>query len=93
MFKLIFVLIISNSSAQGGLTNVEFNSLKECESAKVQIKKEIDVVSTCVEKKIPIKKTKCKIINNFDYKNKLYRIEAGNLNGYPYPVEVECVEE
>jgi hypothetical protein len=96
MFKIIFVLIIN--AYDGGMTTLDFTTLQQCETAKEQVKKLGKGVSfisaVCIEKQIPLKKTKCKIVNDFSYQNKSKSIQVfKNLDGYPYPVALECVEE
>ena len=95
MFKIIFVLVIN--AYHGGMTTIDFSTRQQCETAKEQVivgvKGTGPVSAVCIEKQIPLKKTKCKIINDFNYRNKLKSNNAGNLDGYPYPVALECVEE
>ena len=91
MFKIIFVLVIN--AYHGGLTTIDFTTLKECETAKEQVKMTTksgsNLNAVCIEKQIPIKKTKCKIVNSTDYRNSINT----SMNAYPYPVALECVEE
>ena len=91
MFKIIFVLVIN--AYHGGMTTIEFTTLQQCETAREQVqattKKGSSVGAVCIEKQVPLKKTKCKIINDFSYRNTTYE----TLTGYPYPVALECVEE
>jgi len=91
MFKIIFVLVIN--AYHGGMTTIEFTTLQQCETAREQItetaKGVIRFSAVCIEKQVPLKKTKCKIINDFSYRNTTYE----TLTGYPYPVALECVEE
>lgn len=91
MFKIIFVLVIN--AYHGGITTIDFTTLQQCEAAKEQIKMTTKVGSnvgmTCIEKQVPLKKTKCKFVNDFSYRNTIYE----TFNGYPYPVALECVEE
>lgn len=94
MFKIIFVLVIN--AYHGGMTTIDFTTRQQCETAKEQIKVGEDptsVSAVCIEKQIPLKKTKCKVINDFSYQNSYTRVNAGNMNGYPYPVALECIEE
>jgi len=95
MFKLIFVLVINSHNV--GMTTIDFTTLQQCETAKEQIKKLGKGVSfvnaVCIKKQIPLKKTKCKIVNDFSYRNENHRRDVTNLDGYPYPVALECVEE
>lgn len=88
MFKIIFVLVIN--AYHGGITTIDFTTLQQCEAAKEQIKMTTKVGSnvgmTCIEKQVPLKKTKCKVIND--------RTHHHYMNsGEPYPVALECVEE
>lgn len=95
MFKIIFVLVINVYN--GGMTTIDFTTLQQCETAKKQIIKTGEtyrsIGAVCIEKQVPIKKTKCKIVNDFSYKNGRNWSNASNLDGYPYPVALECVEE
>lgn len=92
MIKTIFVLIISGY--YGGIATIDFATLQQCEAAKVQIRQKIKLSMTCIEKQVPLKKTKCKIANNFDYRNpEGFNSNTHNLDKYPYPVALECVEE
>ena len=95
MFKIIFVLVMN--AYHGGMTTVDFTSRQQCETAKEQVivslKGPASISAVCIEKQIPLKKTKCKVINDFSYQNSYTRVNAGNMNGYPYPVALECVEE
>ena len=95
MFKIIFVLVIN--AHQGAMTTIDFTTLQQCETAKEQVKMTekggSSIGAVCIEKQVPIKKTKCKIINDFSYHNSHSRMNAANLDGYPYPVALECVEE
>lgn len=96
MFKIIFVLVIN--AYHGGITTIDFTTLQQCETAKEKIqvtaKRGANFGAVCVEKQVPLKKTKCKIINDFSYRNP-NKSHGGyeNLNGYPFPVEIDCVEE
>ena len=95
MFKIIFVLVIN--AYNSGMTTIDFTTRQQCETAKEQVQstssRDARIGAVCIEKQIPLKKTKCKIINDFSYRNKLKSNNAGNLDGYPYPVALECVEE
>ena len=95
MFKIIFVLVIN--AYNGGMTTVDFTTRHQCETAKEQVKTLGKVVShinaVCLEKQVPLKKTKCKIINDFSYKNENNRRDVSNLDGYPYPIALECIDE
>lgn len=71
------------------MTTIDFNTLQQCEAAKAQIQKTAEYGSigmTCIEKQVPLKKTKCKVINDRTHHHYM------NSN-YPYPVALECVEE
>jgi hypothetical protein len=91
MFKLIFVLVIN--VYHGGLTTIDFTTRQQCEAAKNQVKMtqigNSSIGAICIEKQVPIKKTKCKIVNDYGYRNTI----QSHLNGYPYPVALECIEE
>lgn len=91
MFKIIFVLVIN--AYHGGMTTIDFTTLQQCEAAKEQVqattKSGSRVGAVCIEKQVPLKKTKCKIVNDFSYRNTIYE----TFNGYPYPVALECVEQ
>lgn len=95
MFKVIFVLVIN--AYHGGMATVDFTTRHQCETAREQVivgaKGASSVSAVCIEKQVPLKKTKCKIINDFNYRNKIKSNNAANLDGYPYPVALECVEE
>jgi len=92
MIKIIFVLVMSEY--YGGIATMDFATLQQCEAAKAQIAKKIELSMTCIEKQVPLKKTKCKIVNNFGYQNPTNgNRSAHNLDRYPYPVELECVEQ
>ena len=84
MFKIIFVLVIN--VYHGGLTTIDFATLQQCETAKEQVKTIVkagaNLGAVCIEKKVPLKRTKCKIANEFAR-------SSGNF----YPVSLECVEE
>lgn len=88
MFKIIFVLVIN--AYHGGMTTIDFTTLQQCETAKELVKSTTKnggaaLGAVCIEKQIPIKKTKCKI------SNETVKFVHGYL--YPYPVAIECVEE
>ena len=95
MFKIIFVLVIN--AYHGGMSTIDFNTLQQCEAAKAQIQETTrrgsNLGMTCIEKQVMLKKTKCKIVNDFSYRNNYNRVNASNLEGYPYPIALECVEE
>jgi hypothetical protein len=84
MFKIIFVLVIN--AYHGGLTTIDFATLQQCETAKEQVKTTVkagaNLGAVCIEKKVPLKRTKCKFANEFAR-------SSGNF----YPVALECVEE
>lgn len=96
MIKIIFVLVIN--VYHGGMTTIDFTTLQQCEAAKEQVqatsRSGARIGAVCIEKQVPLKKTKCKIVNDFSYQNP-NKSHGGyeNLNGYPYPVALECVEE
>ena len=89
MFKIIFVLFIH--SYQGGLTTLQFPTLDECNKAKQEISELKGFHSThlgesismkCISQRIPLKRTKCKVSNNYE-----------GSSGTYYPVSIECEEE
>lgn len=95
MFKIIFVLVIN--AYHGGMTTIDFTTQQQCETAKEQVivgvKGPASVSAVCIEKQIPLKKTKCKVVNDFSYQNPHNHIMVANLDSYPYPVALECVEK
>ena len=95
MLKIIFVLVLNGY--HGGVGTIDFTTLQQCETAKEKIvretKKGAILGATCIEKQVPLKKTKCKIVSDFGYQNHKGNSNAHNLDGYPYPVALECVEE
>lgn len=97
MFKIIFVLVIN--AYHGGTTTIDFTTLQQCEAAKTKIQETTrrgsNVGMTCIEKQVPLKKTKCKIVNDFSYRNHNSSgyPSSNNLDNYPYPVALECVEQ
>lgn len=84
MFKMIFVLVLN--AYHGGITTIDFTTLQQCETAKEQIqataKKGSSFGAVCIEKQVPLKRTRCKFSNEFAR-------SSGNF----YPVSLECVEE
>lgn len=88
MFKIVFVLFIN--AYHGGTTTIDFTTLQQCEAAKTQIQETTrrgsNLGATCIEKQVPLKKTKCKVINDRTHHHYM-------SNSYPYPVALECVEE
>lgn len=94
MIKIIFVLIIN--AYNGGMTTIDFTTLQQCETAREQVKNmtgkkdaPFSIGAVCIEKQVPVKKTKCKIVNSTDYRNSV----NSSMVAYPYPVSLECVEE
>lgn len=88
MIKIIFVLVIN--AYHGGMTTIDFTTLQQCETAREKVqattKSGARVGAVCIEKQVPLKKTKCKVIND--------RTHHHYMNSsYPYPVALECVEE
>jgi len=96
MFKVIFVLVLT--TYHGGInTDLKFSSLTNCESAKSQLIKDnvfrnSGISSSCLEMQVPIKKSRCKIVNQTDYTNARSTSYAHNMDNYPYPVALECEE-
>lgn len=84
MFKIIFVLVIN--AYHGGLTTIDFTTLQQCETAREKVQaaaaRGSRIGAVCLEKKVPLKRTKCKFANEFAR-------SSGNF----YPVSFECVEE
>ena len=96
MIKIIFVLFINAS--HGGMTTIDFTTLQHCEAAKEQIKTTVKagapVSAVCIEKQVPLKKTKCKIVNeNYRIPRPGTYSGGGALENFPYPVALECIEE
>ncbi len=92
--NIVFVLVMLMYN--GGInTDLTFSTLQQCETVAAQAKKNGVYRSFCVEKQVPKEKKKtlrCKIENRTDY----YNGHSGynkNLEGYPYPVGISCVEE
>jgi hypothetical protein len=95
MLKLVFILVI-NSYNGGVNTDLHFDTLAKCEAAKKQIQnmRGGDFGATCLEMQVKPKKLKCKINNRTDFSNTYAdNVRVHNLDGYPYPVGMECVEE
>lgn len=81
MIKIIFVLVIN--AYHGGMTTIDFTTRQQCETAKEQVANiRTRVSAVCIEKQVPLKKTKCKVSNEF-----------ARSSGNYYPVALECVEE
>lgn len=100
MIKVFFVLVMS--VYHGGITTgPQFTTMQQCEAAKALVQAETERVNgrntfagNCIEVQVPARKLKCKIGNNFSYKNEIVgATTTKNMNGYPYPETVECVEE
>jgi hypothetical protein len=79
----------------GGInTDLTFNTLQQCETVAEQAKKNGVYRAFCVEQQVKQKKLKCKIENRTDYQNSFnVSSKSHNLDGYPYPVGISCVEE
>lgn len=94
MFKVMFVLVLA---WQGRIdSNLTFATEQQCLTAKSAIQKEWGIGAICLEKRVPVKKMKCKIQNATDYVNPMYSkgySNATNLTAYPYPIGFECVED
>lgn len=99
MIKIIFVLVvIVTNSYHGGATTIDFATLQQCEAAKAQIARETKggatLKMTCIEKQVPLKKTKCKIVNeNYHVPHPGAHSGSGAMENFPYPVALECVEQ
>ena len=88
VFLLIMVMF------NGGInTDLTFNTLQQCETVAQQAKKNGVSKAFCIEKQVNTKKKlNCTIENRTDYHNGNSGYNK-NLNGYPYPVGISCVEE
>lgn len=96
MFKIIFVLVIN--AYNGGMTTIDFTTLQQCETAKEQVKAVIKggtrIGAVCIERQVPLKKTKCKIVNeNYRIPRPGTYSGGGALENFPYPVALECIED
>jgi hypothetical protein len=96
MLKIIFVLVLNGY--HGGVGTIDFTTLQQCEAAKAQIasetKKGATLGMTCIEKQVPLKKTKCRIINeNYHVPHPGAHSGSGAMENFPYPVALECSEE
>ena len=100
MIKVFFVLVMS--VYHGGITTgPQFTTMQQCEAAKALVRTEVErangrntFAGTCIEVQVSARKLKCKIGNNFSYKNEVVGSTTTKvMNGYPYPETVECVEE
>ena len=98
MFKVLFVLVFG--TYHGSINaDLKFTTSQQCEAAKAQIvsafgKSHIDGAS-CVEVQVPKNKMKCVVNNSTTFINHVSQgnPSAHNMDGYPYPVGLECVEE
>ena len=98
MFKVLFVLVFG--TYHGSINaDLKFATSQQCESAKAQIvsafgKSHIDG-ATCVEVQVPKNKMKCIVKNSTEFANRFSSVNPAvhNMDGYPYPVGLECVEE
>lgn len=84
MFKIVYVLVFWSMNT-GATAHLQFNTMEECKQAIIDIKEDAKnhgskINGTCITQKIPIKKTKCKVIN-------------ATVPGFIYPTSIECVEE
>lgn len=85
MFKTIFVLVIATHGEIN--TDLHFTTLQQCESVKTLLKENTSPKAyfngmNCIEIQVPIKKTRCKISN-----------EYARVTGNYYPVTLECEEK
>lgn len=80
---------------RGGInTDLTFNTLQQCEAVAATAKKNGIESAFCIEKQVKQKKLNCKIENRTDYVNHLNSTDKShNLDYYPYPVGINCVEE
>ena len=73
MFKIIFVLVIN--AYNSGMTTIDFTTRQQCETAKEQVevgvKSPRSVSAVCIEKQIPLKKTKCHLITSAKIQNQI----------------------
>ena len=91
--NIVFVLVMVMFN--GGInTDLTFNTLQQCETVAQQAKKNGVYRSFCVEKQVKKKKMNCKVDNRTDYVNHLNSTDKShNMDYYPYPVGISCVEE
>ena len=91
--NVVFVLIMT--LYHGGInTDLTFPTLQQCEAVAAIAKKNSVEHAFCVEQQVKQKTLKCKIENRTDYwnpHNGSTNVHA--LDGYPYPVDISCVEE
>lgn len=90
---VVFVLIMA--LYRGGInTDLTFPTLQQCETVAAIAKKNGFERAFCVEKQVKKKKLNCTIENRTDYVNHINSTaRAHNLDYYPYPVGISCVEE
>ena len=91
MFKIVYVLVFYSMNTPG-IAHLQFNTLDECKQTIIDLKEDgkkygVKINGTCVSMKIPLKKTKCKVINERTHHHYM------NGGGYPYPVSLECEEK
>jgi hypothetical protein len=92
--SVVFVLIMT--LYHGGInTDLTFSTLQQCETVAATARKKAAIEHAfCVEQQVKQKKLKCKIENRTDYQNSFNMSSyTHNLDGYPYPVGISCVEE
>jgi hypothetical protein len=79
----------------GGIdTNLTFKTIQQCETVAEQAKKNGVYRAFCIEQQVKQKKLKCKIDNRTDYQNPFNSSsKSHNMDSYPYPVGISCVEE
>lgn len=89
------VFVLTMLMFNGGInTDLTFPTLQQCETVAEQAKKNGVYRSFCVEKQEKKKKLNCKIENRTDYQNSFnVSSNSHNMDGYPYPVGISCVEE
>lgn len=89
------VFVLTMIMFNGGInTDLTFPTLQQCETVAEQAKKNGVYRSFCVEQQVKQKKLNCKIENRTDYVNHVNSTDkAHNLDYYPYPVGISCVEE
>ena len=91
--SVVFVLIMT--LYHGGInTDLTFPTLQQCETVAATAKKNGVEHAFCVEKQVKKKKLNCTIENRTDYVNHFNSTaKSHNLDYYPYPVGISCVEE
>lgn len=91
--SVVFVLIMT--LYHGGInTDLTFSTLQQCEAVAAITKQNGVLRAFCVEKQVKKKKMNCTIDNRTDYVNHFNSTAMShNLDYYPYPVGISCVED